>query len=161
MLIEYIQSELKLRITIHSELIDNIKKVLFKHYPKEFGGVFIGTVETDFKIINIEDIIIPQEYSNNRFYFKRFSNFINEQLRKIFKNSKGQKKYLGEWHSHPDGQPIPSQKDLDTILKIATNKKAQNTTPIFAIIKINKNAEIQYNFYIYYKQNYYKYEKNN
>ncbi len=42
--------------------------------------------------------------------------------------------YLGDWHSHPDSSPAPSEKDRKTAKKISRNRGARTREPLTLII---------------------------
>ena len=104
-----------------------------KKNKPESGGILMGYYIDEFSIY-ISDLSIPSEKDkSSRFNFVR--SFINTQkiIDNFFKKSKGKKIYLGEWHTHPEKDPIPSSTDLDSFQnQLKTNKL--NSNFIFMII---------------------------
>jgi proteasome lid subunit RPN8/RPN11 len=42
--------------------------------------------------------------------------------------------YLGEWHSHPGGRPVPSSRDMTQIKEISHSRESNCQEPILMII---------------------------
>lgn len=120
---------------IPKEIVLKMENELRRHYPKEFGGVFIGQSHND--AIVIEDILIPDDYDNGDAHFTRHPGSLNEQLQIINKKSSGRTVYIGEWHSHPDQEGTPSKTDKTALKEIASDKKIQVDTPILIIAEIS------------------------
>jgi len=126
--------------------LTKVKDELIKHYPNEFGGVFIGFKNDD--VIFISDILIPDKYENGRTVFVRHPGSLNEQLSLIFNESQGKISYIGDWHSHPNAPATPSSTDLVAIKEIADSKNVNNSSPILMIIEISKE-KFEPKIYIY------------
>lgn len=85
---------------------------------------------------------IPSDLDkSSRFNFIRAKKSAQKAINKYFKESGGKKIYLGEWHSHPEDLPMPSQLDCKSIKEqIIFNKLNSNT--IFMIIIGRKGLSI-------------------
>lgn len=90
------------------EVFDNI----------ETGGVLIGYVD--------EDIIYVESASNGgpnaiheEFYFRADPHYVDMFIDIEVANSCGKLRYLGEWHTHPQVEPEPSEIDLNSLCEIA------------------------------------------
>lgn len=57
-----------------------------------------------------------------RYQFKRSSRHHQEIALQQWCSSDGMVDYLGEWHSHPQNQPIPSKTDLDEWRRICCRR---------------------------------------
>lgn len=42
--------------------------------------------------------------------------------------------YLGDWHTHPNGSPALSRKDLRTLRRIARHPAARISQPVMAVL---------------------------
>ncbi|MCF4101578.1 ThiF family adenylyltransferase [Gillisia sp. M10.2A] len=123
-------------ILVSKTVLNQIEEITRLHYPKEFGGVFIGFKnETGFIIT---DILIPDEYRNGRTKFIREPGNLNDRLKELHKKTAGKIQYIGEWHSHPDGPTSPSTTDLKAMKDIATDKKINVNTPLLMIAGISE-----------------------
>jgi len=121
-----------LLVLLPDEIFELIKKHISVHYPKEYGGVFVGKVEGTVAII--EMTMVSRQYYNTPVLFRRFSRFINKCLYRVFAQSKGDVIYLGEWHSHPNGKPNPSGTDINAMKNIAESKSVRIQTPLLMIV---------------------------
>jgi len=57
--------------------------------------------------------------------------------------------YLGEWHFHPGGVPVPSQDDIEQMRKLSMDKKLKCPEPILLIIGGDPRGEWTVNAYIF------------
>lgn len=137
-----------LKIALPEIVFGKIKQHVKKHYPNECGGVFVGKIIVDENKAIIEKIMIPKSLRSTPVYFLRLSGFINKWLIRIFHQSEGELLYLGEWHSHPNGEPKPSSKDFQTMKRIAENENVRIQTPLLLIVGYD---QIVYNevFYVF------------
>ncbi|RDI09738.1 ThiF family adenylyltransferase [Flavobacterium sp. AG291] len=145
-------------IYISKDILDDIKNHLNHHYPKEFGGVFVGKLFHN--SILIEKILIPDDYKNGRTIFVRHPGTLNQRLKSIFDTTKGKVVYIGEWHSHPDGAPLPSQTDISAMKEISETESINITSPLLMIASISKK-KFEANFYKYFEKQLLKYEQQN
>jgi len=102
------------RIKLASSMIET----LF-HYQQlneesmESGGVLLGRFIKDSKNIVVDKITTPMHGDKQtRYSFKRLSPLHQKIITQEWNNSNGTCNYLGEWHTHPESDPIPSGLDL-------------------------------------------------
>ena len=82
-------------------------------WKKEAGGILLGSY-----IIESNDIIIDLISTpllgdkQTRFSFFRKSKRHQKIINKVWHESNGTLNYLGEWHTHPEFLPSPSNTDL-------------------------------------------------
>jgi len=78
----------------------------------EVGGTFSGIYRPPH--IEITNFTAPQKTDlKSRFRFIRKSRKHIETVVKRWESSKGIETYLGEWHTHPEDKPTPSQLDIE------------------------------------------------
>ena len=142
-------------ILISKTALKNIKEETQHHYPKEYGGVFIGYKSNENYVIT--DVWIPDDFLNGKTVFVRHPGTLNQRLSEIHKISNGKIQYLGEWHSHPDGPTIPSNTDIIAMKEIAKDKKINVEKPLLMIAEIDKMS-FDKDFYIYDNKKLKKYE---
>lgn len=150
--------EFDLSLSIESSLMEEIETSIKKHYPKEFGGVYIGQYSESGKCLKITSIILPKKFRNTKILFFRYPASINREIKKIFNETEGKSIYVGEWHSHPNGFPTPSSTDISTMFKIAKSKKVNIKYPLLSIYSYD-GAKFDYNFFLICNTNVIKYEK--
>jgi len=99
----------------------------------ESGGILLGYYIED-SSFTLTDVTIPTDLDkSSRFNFIRAKKSAQKAINKYFKESGGKKIYLGEWHSHPENLPTPSNLDCKSIKEqISLNKL--NSEIIFMII---------------------------
>lgn len=148
-----------LRVLLPTEVFDQIKVKIAKHYPLECGGIFVGCITEDGAAC-IEQMMMPKKFNSNRIWFLRVADFLNKCLLQIFKNNNGEVIYLGEWHSHPNAPPIPSKIDFQSMLRISVNSNIRIETPILLIVGYN-GREYNECFYLLYRNKLIPYGKQN
>ncbi|OQP45119.1 hypothetical protein A4D02_34720 [Niastella koreensis] len=78
----------------------------------ESGGVLLGRFIKYSKDIVIDKISVPMKDDIcTRYSFKRLSLGHQKMIDEEWTQSKGTCNYLGEWHTHPEEFPIPSNVD--------------------------------------------------
>ena len=142
-------------IHISKSVLREIEEITNFHYPKEFGGVFIG-FKSELGYI-ITDILVPDDYANGRTIFVRHPGTLNERLEEIHEITNGKIQYLGEWHSHPDGPTSPSNTDKNAMKEIANDKKINVDKPILMIAEVGQ-LPFGKDLYIYDNKRLRKYE---
>jgi integrative and conjugative element protein (TIGR02256 family) len=56
------------------------------------------------------------------------------ELERVYAESGRVTTYLGDWHSHPEGAPIPSRKDKRTARRVARVADARAPRPLTIIV---------------------------
>ncbi|MEK3954516.1 ribosomal-processing cysteine protease Prp [Psychrobacillus sp. FSL K6-1464] len=90
-----------------------------KKSQHESGGVLLGKVYKD--LIIVDRISEPsKEDKSGRYYFVRNVRKAQKIIEIAWEESNGERIYLGEWHTHPEDTPTPSNDDrklLSNMLK--------------------------------------------
>ena len=142
-------------LKISDELLSSLYNKGKEFYPNEFGGFLIGYFEDDTHLV-VTDSILPIKYKSTKFNFERSTEGLEKEFIDKY-NELPEKTYIGEWHTHPDSKAIPSKTD---ILAMHTIVEEPNSikNPVLLIIGYNQVGEVEFDFYIYYKNKIYKYE---
>lgn len=148
-------TETGLKLEIEDELLSKIEDIGLKHCPKEYGGFLLGYYADDFKKLIITDFLLPNNYKSTSIYFERNSVGLEETFIKYYNKTPSQY-YIGEWHTHPNGQPLPSMLDEMTIKEIAQNKTIAINNPVMLIIGYN-NDKANSSFYVLSKNKLHRY----
>lgn len=121
-------------------LFELFKQTGHKH---EKGGILLGEVsKTE---IRIKKASIPTMFDNSsRFRFNRHKKSAQLFTDYEFYNSQGKTIYLGEWHTHPEDIPSPSNIDKKMI---ATQFKKNKINESFLIMVIVGIKGIYLGFY--------------
>lgn len=112
-------------------IIDEVTTILASQkqvgkFDNERGGILLGKVYgTDIHVLKIS---LPTELDKSgRFFFERHRLSAKLIVEYEFHNSNGQMLYLGEWHTHPEAHPTPSDQDRQMIKEQFKNNKIQTT----------------------------------
>lgn len=122
--IKYIfRIENKGRIKICNEVIEIMMNYIQDSDEKlEAGGILLGRFLINSKDIIIDKVTVPMEVDiRERNFYKRDEKKHQKVIDREWRNSKGKCNYLGEWHTHAEKYPTPSNIDL-----IEWKKKLQN-----------------------------------
>ncbi|OYT38922.1 hypothetical protein B6U96_03135 [Archaeoglobales archaeon ex4484_92] len=99
-------------IKIPKNVYDNIINIIEKHYPLEACGVLLGKIENETaKVVEVKEIKNVLE-STSMFWFD-----IKEWMNVILEAKERKLEYIGLFHSHIKGSPIPSLPDRHRMLE--------------------------------------------
>ncbi|MED3554282.1 ribosomal-processing cysteine protease Prp [Cytobacillus praedii] len=110
----------------------------------ESGGILLGKVYND--LIIIDQISEPsREDKCGRFYFVRNVKRAQKIVERAWKESNGERIYLGEWHTHPEDIPTPSRDDKILLKNMLKHSRMEidflfmviigRISPYFAVIQ--------------------------
>lgn len=97
----------------------------------EAGGLLLGEVRGG--NLNLVDATCPTaDDLRTRYSFERLPHGHAVFAQKMWGESQGTVRYLGEWHSHPQDYPIPSGIDRSEWKRLASERKDKR--PFLAVI---------------------------
>lgn len=109
-----------------------------RDYPKETGGVLLGTYTPSFELAIVTEVSgPPQDSRKARSGFWRGILGLQTLISRLWKQ---QQYYLGEWHVHPDGPPIPSETDYDQMNAISQSLDYQCPEPLLLIVGYSRES---------------------
>lgn len=112
----------------------------FKRRSKEAGGVLLGTHKgSDVLIVGFTTPTKSDKRS--RYGFSRSNSAHSSLIEAAFKASTGRVDYVGEWHTHPENHPFPSNQDLKMMASQFGNLNL-NPHPLVSIIVGRKSITI-------------------
>lgn len=153
----YACKEIGLYLEIKDDVFQKIKDTSYLYYPNEHGGILVGNYSEDKKTVFVNDMILPATYKASPVSFERGSIGIKSILTEFFERESPQL-YVGEWHTHPNAQPIPSPTDVFALIAIARHPDVSIDNPIMLIVGLNKKS-VDMAFYVYFNQKVYRYEE--
>lgn len=127
-------------------MIDKIYQARADKLPNETGGVLIGSYDMQRKIVYVVDTILspPDSQEWPTVYIRGFRG-LKQGLDQVGNITMQQLKYVGEWHSHPDGYGCnPSQDDYQAFCWLADIMSADGLPPLMLIT----GEHSQYGFYL-------------
>lgn len=109
-------------VRIRSGIDNELKELLEISKPNETGGILVGLINNNRKIIYITRILkAPSDSVTAPYAFSRGINDVPENIKKIQESTGAMIGYIGEWHTHPEGHPNLSTMDMLTVQKIKHN----------------------------------------
>jgi len=127
------------KIYIDKWLIEKIKNQRIHKLPNETGGILIGSIDNDRKIIYLIDSIFSPEDSieDESSYIRGIDNLF-QNYQDYLKITDNQILYLGEWHSHPKScSAKPSLYDKKLFLSLM-EKMSKQGYPFLMVIFADK-----------------------
>lgn len=106
-------------VRIRSGIDNELKELLEKSKPNETGGVLVGLINKNRKTIYITRILkAPPDSVTSPYAFRRGISDIPDDIKKIQELTGAMIGYVGEWHTHPEGFPYLSTRDLSAVENI-------------------------------------------
>lgn len=128
------------RVWLASAALDDMLDEAAEHAPLETGGVLLGYVSPrgdpgDPEQVMVEAALGPgpaARHSKSR--FDPDSGWQERELARRYQESGRITTYLGDWHTHPNGVPVPSRRDEKTAQAISRDKNARLPRPLMLIL---------------------------
>jgi integrative and conjugative element protein (TIGR02256 family) len=129
------------KVVFDDYLINKMAELRDKSLPNETGGILLGNVDNEHDICYVIDCIGSSSDSEELpISFIRGCNGLSEKVQKIEEKTIGQVRYIGEWHSHPNGCSVnPSTADIETFKWLAEEMHIDCLPSIMMIIGDNKD----------------------
>lgn len=107
----------------------------------EAGGILLGRLIEGSTDVVLDEVTIPQKRDRwGRLFFRRNKKQAQAFVDLAWKSSGKARIYLGEWHTHPEDDPTPSQQDIQNWHSISTNAVYEQDFLFFFIVGINKTG---------------------
>jgi [CysO sulfur-carrier protein]-S-L-cysteine hydrolase len=128
----------KMQLLLATQIVKRLKRELRRAGRREIGGLLMGEHVADelFRVVEIS----VQRTGGSDAYFIRHPKDHEATLKTFFAktgNEYTRFNYLGEWHSHPSFEPVPSETDMLTMQSI-TNDPTVGAN--FLVLLIAKSA---------------------
>lgn len=123
-------------------------------YPNENGGMLAGRYSVDRHTVYIEKVVVPVEKLTSRTTFKRKAKGLEKVWEQLVKDGL---RYVGEWHSHPNGSTQYSNTDLTAMVDI--EKEVTIANPLLLIVGVRGDGLSAHTFYCYKNNKLLKYKK--
>jgi integrative and conjugative element protein (TIGR02256 family) len=110
------------------EMIDEARSWV----PCETGGVLLGWRRgPDVVVTHVIDAGPRAQHGQT--WFRPDSDWQADRIARLYEDSGRTLSYLGDWHTHPDGRPVPSRRDVRTLRCIAGAAEARCPDPVMLI----------------------------
>jgi integrative and conjugative element protein (TIGR02256 family) len=131
-----------LNLILPPEVVNTLLVVLRKAGEREVGGILMGEHigPNEFKVLEIT--------VHRRGGIASFVRRIEEALGKLnsffYRTDHDYRRYnyLGEWHSHPLFEPMPSTTDDMSMLQIVQDESVGANFAVLLIVKLNQNEQL-------------------
>lgn len=143
-----------LYIEIQASVFNQIQLQAEAEYPNENGGMLAGRYSVDRHTVYIEKVIVPVEKLTSRTTFKRKTKGLEKVWEQLVKDGL---RYVGEWHSHPNGSTQYSNTDLTAMVDI--EKEVTIANPLLLIVGVRGDGLSAHTFYCYKNNKLLKYKK--
>ena len=143
-----------LYIEIKASVFNQIKLQAEGEYPNENGGMLAGRYSADRHTVYIEKVVVPVEELTGRTTFMRKTNGLEKVWEQL---SQEGLRYVGEWHSHPNGSTQYSGSDLAAMIDIEKEVAIEN--PILMIVGVRGCRLSALTFYCYKNNKLLEYKK--
>lgn len=126
------------RVVLASQFLDESSCLAGEYYPNEVGTSLVGTYSDDgWDATVVEVAPLTPDSTGGSSWFMRGMRGLRSYFVGLFKKSGGLSHYVGEWHSHPDGTPIPSPTDDRNMMDIAADPEARCPECILVLVAFN------------------------
>jgi integrative and conjugative element protein (TIGR02256 family) len=101
----------------------------------EAGGVLLGRlIECTWDVV-VDEVTAPSRRDRRwRLGFFRSRGRAQRRIREAWVESQQTRNYLGEWHTHPEDHPVPSDVDLADWARIVAESRFEQDSLIFIIV---------------------------
>jgi integrative and conjugative element protein (TIGR02256 family) len=105
----------------------------------EAGGMLLGRLINGSDDVIIDEVTEPASSDRRgRLFFMRSKKHAQQHVNSAWEESERTRNYLGEWHTHPEDDPVPSTQDLYNWRRIATVAQYEQDYLFFIIVGRNK-----------------------
>jgi hypothetical protein len=124
------------RVRTDDYLLTRLATLREDRLPNETGGVFIGSIVVERRIMYLVDTIpSPPDSQEWPVLYIRGCQGLPERLKEIDHRTAGMLQYVGEWHSHPDGYSVhPSSDDKKVFQWLIEHLQSDGLPPVMAIV---------------------------
>lgn len=151
---KYYLASSDLYIKIQTSVFNQIQLQAEGEYPNENGGMLAGRYSADRHTVYIEQVVVPVEKLTGRTTFKRNAKGLEKVWEQLVKDGL---RYVGEWHSHPNGSTQYSSTDLATMIDI--EKEVTIANPLLLIVGVRSDGISSHTFYCYKNNELLEYKK--
>lgn len=108
-------------IYVDEGVIQKLYELREMHLPNETGGILLGYFDLNLGMVMVVDCLpAPADSHASATMFERGTSGLSEMVSAASDKTAGIVRYVGEWHSHPDGYTAnPSNDDLLQLSELA------------------------------------------
>ena len=129
-----------LKIIVNNEILSNIRRYYRSNIKYETGGILLGKFNKENRVIEITEIYELKTSLFSRILYKRSARKAQKIIDRRWHQTNGAINYIGEWHTHPNMQAIPSSTDINSLKEIT--EKVKGILPGTILIIAGKDEKI-------------------
>ncbi|WP_083251466.1 Mov34/MPN/PAD-1 family protein [Acidihalobacter yilgarnensis] len=114
-------------------LIDHVYSDALKNDPDETGGMLLGYVNREHRVITALVDAGPKAVRSS-YFMKPDDIYQQQKLQEHFELTEGRETYIGEWHSHPNSPPEMSKTDRKTLHRVTIKATNLPALPVMVIL---------------------------
>lgn len=120
------------------------------HYPKEVGSSLVGCYSDNGFDSCVLDMapLCPDSKSSTTFFYRGIKGLRKFYI-KLWQSYMGEIYYVGEWHNHPNGIPIPSNTDDISQTAVAADNRVNCPENILVIVGGNLPCDQNLGVFVY------------
>lgn len=121
------------------ELSKQVLTILSDHrqvsaMANEAGGLLLGRMIEGSRDVVVDELTVPDVNDRRgRFFFFRHQTSAQRKVTAAWNESGKTRNYLGEWHTHPEDIPSPSNQDLKDWFRIVQKSSYEQESLFFVI----------------------------
>lgn len=120
-------------VQIPARAMSHLLRVCRSEAPHETGGILVGTYSAALDCAIIDEVCFsPPDSQVGRYTFFRGIQGLRVRLAAAWTERHAY--YLGEWHSHPYAQPIPSCTDNRQLVEISRAGEYHCPEPVLLVV---------------------------
>ena len=122
------------QVRLRAGLVEEMQKMLRKAAPNETGGILVGAANLKRRIVYVTRMLPePPDSEGTPYAFVRGIEDVPEVVKEIEEATGGVLGYVGEWHTHPKGDPRLSETDKKAVRNL---KKTLDTVSLPTLVAI-------------------------
>ena len=133
-----------MQLLLPPKIIKRLQRELRRAGKQEIGGLLMGEHVRD-EVFRVVDISV-QRAGGSQACFSRDPKAHKTKLQEFFSRT-GENysrfNYLGEWHSHPSFEPLPSSTDIETMQSIVSDPSVGVNFLTLIIARLPSRATIE------------------
>lgn len=142
----YRSDQIDMGVRIATKEINTCDRLCAKAAGKEIGGILVGYYSDDLRWAQITQVLPPPlDSKGGPTWFHRGTNALQEKIDKLWKRKRY---YLGEWHYHPVGDPVPSGTDVQQMMDISNSKAYHCPEPILLVLSMSTTG-LRHGWYLF------------
>jgi Prokaryotic homologs of the JAB domain len=124
------------QMVLDEGLLERLRRQRAERRPNETGGVLIGSFDTQRRIVHVVEMVAsPADSEEWPALYIRGAEGLADRVKQIQTSTLHRLRYVGEWHTHPDGiECDPSVDDQKVLAWLSENMAAEGLPGIMAII---------------------------